>query len=177
MLRQVQHDLQVDVRSSVQARFQISMLPCVWRPAEHQWPTWLDRPALSRLTVSSPELLKPFAQLNAGKANPDQVKPFSFLLVGHVRPFGYPAGVDPARFLLVAPWEADASKWLRLPWVDRYTGARITISTTAELGGPERARLQTYCDVVRAFRTHPEAKSADAEDRPCGRGTVGLLQR
>jgi hypothetical protein len=63
-----------------------------WQPAEHQWPTWLDRPALSRLTVSSPELLKPFASLNAGKPYPDQVKPFSFLLVGHVRPFEHPGG-------------------------------------------------------------------------------------
>jgi hypothetical protein len=140
-------------------------------------PAWLDRPALSRLTVSSPELLKPFAGLNAGQAYPEQVKPFSFLLVGHVRPLGHPAGVDPARFQLVAPYEADPTKWLRLPWIDRYSGRRIPVSTTEAMASPERARLQTYRDVVDAFRTHPEAKSADAEGRPCGRGTVGLLRR
>jgi hypothetical protein len=144
---------------------------------EHQWPTWLDRPALSRLTISSPELLKPFTDLNAGRIYPDHVKPFNFLLVGHVRPFGYPAGVDPARFQLIAPFESNASKWLRLPWIDRYSGMRIGVSTTAEMDGPDRARLQVYRDVVREFRTHPEAKSAGAHGRACGRQTVGLLAR
>jgi hypothetical protein len=143
----------------------------------HAESVWLDRPALSRLTVSNPELLKPFAALNAGKAYPDQIKPFSFLLVGHVRPFGHPVGVDPARFQLVAPYESDPGKWLQLPWVDRYSGKRIPVSTTEEMDGPERARLQTYRDVVREFRTHPEAKSADAQGRACGRQTAGLLRR
>ncbi len=134
----------------------------------HQWPAWLDRPALSRHTISSPALLQPFTDLNAGKAYPDQVKPFNFLLIGHVRPFGHPAGVDPTRFQLVAPYESDPRMWLQLPWVDRYSGQRIAISTTEETDGPKRARLQTYHDVVREFRTHPEAKSADAEGKPCG---------
>jgi hypothetical protein len=111
-------------------------------------PAWVDRPALSRLTVSCPELLKPFAALNAGKSYPDQVKPFSFLLVGHVRPFGYPEGVNPARFQLVAPYESDATKWLRLPWTDRYSGRRIPASTTKEMDGPERRGCRptaTWC--------------------------------
>jgi hypothetical protein len=76
-----------------------------------------------------------------------------------------------------APYEADPTKWLGLPWVDRYSGKRIPVSTSEAMAGPERARLQTYRDVVAAFRTHPEAKSADAEGRPCGRQTVGLLRR
>jgi hypothetical protein len=143
----------------------------------HQWPQWLDRPALSRLTISSPELLKPFASLNAGKHWPDQVKPFNFLLVGHVRPFGHPVGIDPARFQLVAPYESNSTKWLQLPWINQYSGKRIAVSTTAELDGPDRARLQTFRDVIREFRTHPEAKSAGWNGRPCGRGTVGLLRR
>jgi hypothetical protein len=122
-------------------------------------------------------LFKPFADFNAGKAWSDQVKPFNFLLVGHVRPFGSPAGADPSRFQLVAPYERDATNWLRLPWIDRYTGNRIAISTVDEMHEPHRARLQTYRDVVQTFRVHPEAKSADAEGRPCGRQTVGLLRR
>jgi hypothetical protein len=143
----------------------------------HQWAKWLDRPALSRLTISSPELLKPFKNLNAGKEWPDQIKPFNFLLVGHVRPFGYPAGVDPARFQLVTPYESDASRWLRLSWIDRYSGRQIPVSTTDEMDDPHRARLQTFRDVIREFRTHPEAKSADADGRACRRQTVGLLRR
>jgi hypothetical protein len=143
----------------------------------HVWPAWLDRPALSRLTISSPQLLKPFTNLNAGKTWPNQVKPFNFLLVGHVRPFGYPAGVDPTRFQLVAPYESDASKWLRLPWLDRYSGTRIAVSTAEVIHDSHKARLQTFRDVIGEFRTHPEAKSLGPDGKPCGRHTQGLLRR
>ena len=140
-------------------------------------PAWLDHPALSRLTISGPELLRPFADLNAGKPYVDQVKPFNFLLAAHVRPFGHPDNADSERFQLVAPYEADPRQWGRLPWVDRSSGQRYRISTTAQTGGAGVARVQTYRDVLADFRTHPEAKSSGADGRPCGRGTVGLLGR
>lgn len=38
-------------------------------------------------------------------------------------------------------------------------------------------QLQTYRDVVREFRTHSEAKSADVKGMVGDRKTVGLLQR
>ncbi len=143
----------------------------------HSWPAWLDRPALSRLTISGPDLLEPFTGLNAGKAYPDQVKPFNFLLAAHVARFGHPDGADPARFQLFAPYEADPRQWERLPWVDRYSGERYRISTTAQTGGPGVARVQTYRDVLEDFQHHPEAKSAGSDGQPCTRQTVGLLQR
>jgi len=141
------------------------------------WPAWLDRPALSRLTVSSPELLRPFSDLNAGKGYADQVKPFSFMLVGHVPPLSRPAGADPARFQLVAPYETDPRKWLTLEWIDRYSGKRIPVTTDPLGQRPMHAHLQTYGDVLGAFQTHPEAKSADAMGKACTRRTVGLLRR
>jgi hypothetical protein len=143
----------------------------------HAEPSWLDRPALSRLTVSGPELLRPFAGLNRGKPYPDQVKPHNFLLAAHVRPFGHPDEVDPARFQLIAPFENDPRKWTKLTWVDRYSGKGYRIDATGDAGGCGVARVQTYRDVLAAFRTHPEAKSAGPDGEPCGRGTVGLLGR
>ena len=143
----------------------------------HAWPAWLDRPALSRLTVSGPELLRPFAGLNYGKPYDGQVKPFNFLLAAHVRPFGHPDRVDSERFQLVAPYEADPGRWERLPWVNRYSGERCRISAMATTGGLGIARVQTYRDVLEDFRHHPEAKSAGADGRPCGRQTVGPLRR
>lgn len=141
------------------------------------WPAWLDLPALSRLTVSGPELLRPFAGLNDGKSYAGQVKPFNFLLAAHVRPFGHPDGADPERFQLVAPFERDPRRWQRLPWTDRFSGERFRLSATAETGGAGVARVQTYLDVLADFRTHPEAKSAAPEGGPCTRRTVGLLRR
>jgi hypothetical protein len=46
-----------------------------------------------------------------------------------------------------------------------------------ERDDPGVMQLQTYRDVVREFRTHPEAKSADATGLACGRQTIGLLRR
>jgi hypothetical protein len=45
-----------------------------------------DRPAVGRVTVSSPAVIRPLAKLNEGKAYPDQIKPFNFLLTCQVNP-------------------------------------------------------------------------------------------
>jgi hypothetical protein len=94
-----------------------------------------------------------------------------------VRPFGHPVGVDPSRFQPIAPYESDPTRWRKLPWIDRYSGQRYQVATSDERDDPEVMRLQTYRDVVRAFRTHPEAKSAGADGTACDRRTVGLLRR
>lgn len=86
-------------------------------------------------------------------------------------------GVPGVRFQLFAPYEADPRRWLRLPWVDRYSGERYRISTTAETGGVGVARVQTYRDVLEDFLYHPEAKSSGLDGRTCTRQTVGLLGR
>jgi hypothetical protein len=38
-------------------------------------------------------------------------------------------------------------------------------------------RPQAYADVVLEYEFHPESKCADAEGNPCGKQTIGLLQR
>jgi len=140
-------------------------------------PDWLDRPALSRLTISGPELLKPFAAINDGLLYAEQVKPYNFYLAAHVAKLGHPDGVDPKAFQLIAPYERDARKWERLPWVDKATGAPYQITSTGFMGGDGIARVKTYRDVLAEFAVHPEAKSAGPDGRPCGMRTVGLLQR
>lgn len=142
-----------------------------------QPPAWLDRPAIGRLTVSSPELLRPFAALNRGRPYAEQVKPGNFLLTAQLAPFGAPSGVDPARFQLIAPWESDPRKWLRIRWTDRYGGGSYPITTTGATGGPGIARVRTYGEVLEEYASHPEAKSAAPDGSVCGRLTIGELQR
>jgi hypothetical protein len=127
------------------------------------------------LTVSGPDLLRPFTDLNRGKPFPDQVKPFNFLLAAHVPSFGHPDGVEPTRFQLIAPFEKDAWKWTRIPWFNRYFGDLYRIDTTGNMGGVCVAWVQTYRAVLAAFRTHPEVKSDGPDWRPCDLRTVGLL--
>jgi hypothetical protein len=142
--------------------------------AQHDW---FDRPAIGRMSVSSPELWRRFNAFNAGKPYADQIKPFNFLITAHVRAFGYPTGIDPTRFQLIAPYTLDARQWKKRPWLDHHSGGTFRITTTGEVGAPGIARVKTYRDVVAEYRIHPEAKSADPYGAPRGPGTVGLLQR
>jgi hypothetical protein len=111
------------------------------------------------------------------------------MLVAHVAPFGHPAGTDPERFLLVAPYEPDPRRWRRLPWTNAYEpGSRHEIITAHEATRRSadgqtpvvfdgEVTVKTYRDVLAEYRTHPEAKSLGPDDNPCHRATIGLLSR
>jgi len=133
--------------------------------------------ALGQITVSSPEVLRPLAKLNGGKPYAQQIKPFNFILSCHVAPYGHPIGADPERFHLIAPYEKDPRKWLALPWIDQYSGKRYRITTTLASSTRQIARVKSYGDVLEEYEFHPESKCADASGVPCGKQTVGLLQR
>lgn len=117
---------------------------------------------------------KALKQLNEGKAYAEQIKPFNFILSAHVAPLGHPAGVNPEGFHLIAPYESDALKWERSPWIVQYSGKRYRISTTLELTRTI-ARVKIYGDVLLEYEHHEEAKCADANGKPCEKQTVGLL--
>ncbi len=143
----------------------------------YAWPDWLRRPAVGRITVSGPSLLRLFHGMNRGIPYADRIKPFNFLLTTFVRAFGYPGAADPEQFHLVAPWNPDPRQWLIMTWIDRYSGRRFRITATGETGGEGIVRVKTYGDVLAAYRVHPEPKSLGADGKPCGRHTRGLLNR
>jgi hypothetical protein len=133
--------------------------------------------AIGRVTVKSPADMRSLAILNAGKKYADQLKPFNFLLTCHVKQFGHPPGADPERFHLIAPYELDPRGWLEMPWVDRSTGKPYRITTEGFHGARLAARVKTYGEVLREYEFHPGSKSADVSGKPCGKQTIGLLQR
>ncbi len=136
-------------------------------------PTWLDRPALTRITASSPTVLRWFAGFNAEKTYTEQIKPANFLLLAHLDPF------DPSEALPIAPYEPDASRWAGLSWIDRRNAQPISI-TTEPSDGTERCgvvRVRTYSQVLADYLAHPEAKSLGPDGEPVRRHTVGLLRR
>jgi hypothetical protein len=146
----------------------------------YTWPDWLDRPALGRITASSPAMLHPFREFNRGKPYVQQVKPYNFLLTAYVLPFGYPEDVDPKRFHLVAPFETDARKWTKLVWKNLYdaAGTRYTIRPGASpYAVPGEVCVKTYRDVLVEYRQHPESKSLAPDGTPCTGTTVGFLLR
>src|SRR5262249_19266619 len=140
-------------------------------------PSWLDRPAVSRVTVSSPPLLAPFAGYNRKRVPGAQVRPFNFVLLAH------PADPFTAeRISPMAPFEPDPRMWERIGWTDRHTGAPVRICVErpgAErlMGGRPRVAVQSFWHVLESYRYHPEAKSCGPDGSPAGKQTVGLLQR
>jgi hypothetical protein len=86
-------------------------------------------PAVGRVTISSPAVMRAFREMNEGKRYCDQIKPFNFVLTCHVNRFGHPTFADPAHFHLIAPYETDPGKWSRNEWIDRYSGSGYRITT------------------------------------------------
>jgi hypothetical protein len=161
---------------------------------EAQRPVWASRPAVSRVSASTPTMLRPFRHLNQGRPYSNQVKPFNFLLAIHLRPLGLPKGVQAERFQLVSPFELDARRWLRRPWYTLYpcrrrredgseealpAGSLFRASTrqVSEQVDDNSAIARTYGDVLDEYRHHPEAKFVGRDGSVCGPRTVGHLHR
>jgi hypothetical protein len=129
------------------------------------------------VSVSSPAVIRPLAKLNNDKRYSEQIKPFNFLLTCHVRPFGHPSGADPEHFHLIAPYNNDPGQWLKIKWIDQYTGKTHRITTAGHHGTRQTARVKTYGEILEEYEFHPESKCADANGNTCEKQTVGLLQR
>jgi hypothetical protein len=139
-------------------------------------PDWFALPAVSQVPVSSPAVLAPFRAVNAGHPYGEQVKPFGFLLLGHLdRLAAVPLGVDPEATPM-APFTSKLAELLGLPWRNRRDGRPLAV-TTRRRGEPSKARLQTVGDVVARYRLHPEHKSGDPRGGLGRRGSLGLLPR
>jgi hypothetical protein len=107
-------------------------------------------------------------------------KPFNFLLTCHIKQLGYPPGVDPEHFHLIAPYSTDPKECLRADWINQYDpnpGKTYRITTAGHHGDRRTAGVKTYGDVIEEYECHPESKCADTDGNPCGKQTVGLLGR
>jgi hypothetical protein len=139
-------------------------------------PRWVDRPALARVTVSTTGIWHTYDALNAGKSYAESVKPMNFGLSPIVAKFGHPDRVDPERFHLLGTYERDPTKWLTMPWFDKYSGRQYAIGVGRDTPG-HVVQVKSYRDVILEYRIHPEPKSLDAEGKPCDQASVGLLAR
>jgi hypothetical protein len=140
-------------------------------------PAFETSPAVGRVSVSSPTLIKALADLNAGKKYTAQIKPFNFLLTCQVAPAGHPDGANEERFRLIAPYESDSRKWLKNDWIDQYTASTYRVTTDGYHGGETFALVKTYGKVLQEYARHPESKCGDDAGNACSEDTLGLLQR
>lgn len=133
---------------------------------------WLDRPAVSRITASSPAVLQAFRFYNERLPFSDRVKPSNFLMSVHLT--GFEAAAR-GRFHLVAPYNRDPRQWRKLRWTDIYGGKTFAITTS--VGSASAVGVKSYRDVIEEYRTHPEYKSLSAGGTASSRDSRGLLRR
>jgi len=142
--------------------------------AKREDPTWLKRPQMMRMAVTTFNVLK---RLHAWEA----FRPYNFFLLPILAKGGCPADIDPRHFTLVAPFESDQTKWLGLGCIniaarnDRSIYKLSTSFTSPEYG--RRAILEVFEDLFYRYPQHPEAKSLSSDGTPCTAETRGLLQR
>ena len=134
-------------------------------------------PAVGQIPISSREVMERFETLNAGKPYEGKIKPYNFVVTCHVKELGHPIGTNPEEFHLFGAYEPNSRKWLKMSWIDQYSGKTFRITTQGNHGTRTTARVKTYGDVIRQYAFHPEAKCADANGNVCDQQTVGLLQR
>lgn len=135
-----------------------------------------DLPALTRIAVTTPGQLAPFAIREAGLPYDDAMKPFNFLLSANRLPGApLPIGTDPERFHLVRAYETDRAQWLTGEWFDIHTGDAWRVTTSLTPDPSHQVALRTYGFVADAHFIHAESKSAGADGQPCGPHTRGLL--
>jgi hypothetical protein len=132
-------------------------------------PTWLSLPAMMRMTMTSPNVMR--------HNRPDWLAPFNFFLFPLISDLGgYPPGLDRTTFNFIVPFEPDRRKWKTLEGINlwdeqiyriamRPDGRRNTVV-------PESLRI-----ILSQYLRHPEAKSLAPDGKACTGNTCGLLGR
>ncbi len=137
-------------------------------------PAWMNRPQMMRMSVTTNNVLK---RLHGWGG----FRPYNFFLLPILATGGYPAGIDPEHFTLVAPFESDQRKWTQLKCTnigDHNDHGKYQITTSFKLPDyGKRAVAEIFEDLLYRYKQHPEAKSLGPDGRPCSSETRGLLRR
>ncbi len=135
-------------------------------------PEWADYPALGRLTITRPELLKPFAEHN--RLYPTQaVRPHSFVSVAYQKPFA-----RGEKLRLFAPFVSPA-RALAVPWYELRSGCQVNITLSDPRGiiDLDLVPVRSYGEVAHAYAGRPESKFLAPGGGPCLKDSSGPLLR
>jgi hypothetical protein len=146
-------------------------LPCVE-------PAWFDSPAMMRIVIRTPEVLKVLQERQRYLPYRERTKCFNFISSPLIlKPLGYPADADPNRFFLVAPLAPDSTDWYEIDWVNVYDGKPYRLARPENEKQSNEALTHTYRSILLQYTKHVEAKSLSPDGKPCSSSTAGLLRR
>jgi hypothetical protein len=137
-------------------------------------PAWFQFPAVMRIAITTPGVLKRLQQRQHGTPYKDRAKPFNFVLSPILDRIS--GDVDAKDLILVAPFTKDLSQLHRLEWINIRDGKIYILGKPGNRMGAE-VEAKTHGDIVKRFRWHPEAKSLGPDGLPCTALTSGVLVR
>lgn len=136
-----------------------------------------NQPAVRRLGVTSPEVLKRFATFNKGKSYAEQIKPFNFMLTVSEHVF-FKASEIPRS--LIAPFEPNPSRWYEIPWIDYHTGETVQVVTLNEWQQNAQTNCvhpSTFGFLFSKYVKHPAPDLLACDGSVCEEDTIGILLR
>ena len=133
-------------------------------------PPWLTLPAMMRMVLTTPNVLK--------NRRPEWLGPFNFFLFPIVseRLGGYPPGFDRSNFLFITPMETNRKKWPTLKGINLYDGRTYQISMSGSRN-QDKVFPDSFQIILNQHLRKPEVKSLGPDGTRCTRKTHGLLGR
>jgi len=132
-------------------------------------PSWLDHPAMMRMVVTTPNVLK--------KQRPEWLGPFNFFLFPLLSELGgYPSGFNKSNFLFITPYESNRKRWKSLEGINLYDGQRYQIAERQTIQ-QDKAVPDSFRIILNQYLKKPEVKSLSPDGTPCTGATHGLLGR
>lgn len=132
-------------------------------------PSWLSQPAMMRMVVTTPNVLK--------KQRPEWLGPFNFFLFPLLSELGgYPSGFNKSNFLFITPYESNRKKWKSLEGINLYDGERYQIAQRQTIK-QDKVMPDSFRIVLNQYLKKPEVKSLSPDGTPCTGATQGLLGR
>lgn len=140
-------------------------------------PLWSDSPAMMRIAITTPHVLKALQQRQHRQPYQARVKPFNFVVSAILKQIdGHPVGKERGTFTLIAPSPPDSRADEDFRWVNLYDGKPYRLARPGTRR-PSEAEARTYGDIVSHYRKHREAKSLDPEGSECHEDSAGMLRR
>jgi len=142
-------------------------------------PVQFEQPAMMRIAITTPEVLKILQSHQEKLSYCSRIKPFDFVLSPQIHQLGlsgFPVGVDPDHFTLIAPFTDNAARWYRILWVNVHDGKRYVLAPITRKRFSEAAPTVLE-NVIALHHVHPESKSLAPDGTRCDWHTEGLLRR
>lgn len=129
-------------------------------------PSFFRKPAMLRMAVTTPQVLRPLQRLQKGLPYELRTKPYGFVLSPILNRFMEAARTEP--ITLITPFTKDLRKLHRQKFVNIHNG---------EIFDTPPIPVETFADVFEEFCLHPENKSTAPDGGMCEPKTEGLLRR